>query len=93
MTDYLEQDVEDDLVKGVEALGGLCLKVKVLGRVGFPDRLVLLPGGRVIFVELKKPRGKVASWQGRWHEALSRLGFRMGVLWTREMVKDFLLTL
>lgn len=92
-SDYLEDDVENDLTDGVESLGGLCLKIKLLGRIGFPDRLVLLPGGRVIFVELKKPRGKVASWQSRFHTKLRELGFTVEVLWTRERVTDFLMCL
>ena len=45
-----EAAVERELVRRVRALGGLCEKVRVAGRRGFFDRLVVLPG-RVIFVE------------------------------------------
>ena len=55
-----ESAIEAELVRRVEAAGGRCEKVQVIGRRGFFDRLVVLPGGRVIFVELKRPRG------GRW---------------------------
>jgi hypothetical protein len=52
-----EATIERALVQQVKALGGLCLKVTVIGRRGFFDRLVILPRGRIIFVELKRPRG------------------------------------
>jgi hypothetical protein len=57
-SDYLEEDVEDALVGGIEALHGLCWKLKMPWFTGVPDRMVLLPGGRIIFVELKKPKGR-----------------------------------
>jgi hypothetical protein len=53
--------VERSLRRQVEARGGLCLKVTTLGRRGFPDRLVILPG-RMVLVELKRPRGSRLSW-------------------------------
>ena len=55
-----ESAIERALVARVAALGGRAEKVRVIGRRGFFDRLVVLPGGRVIFVECKRPRG------GRW---------------------------
>ena len=55
-----ESAIERELVQRVEALGGRCEKVTVIGRRGFFDRLVVLPGGRVIFVECKRPHG--ATW-------------------------------
>ena len=51
-----ENSVESELVR-VHALGGRCEKVTVIGSRGFFDRLVVLPGGRVMFVECKRPRG------------------------------------
>jgi hypothetical protein len=54
-----ENAIEAALVRGVRALGGRCEKVTVLGSRGFFDRLVVLPGGRIIFVELKRPTGGV----------------------------------
>jgi hypothetical protein len=65
-----EAEIERLLVERVEALGGLCLKATVLGRRGFPDRIVCLPGGRVAFVELKKPRGSRVSVHQRQYAAL-----------------------
>lgn len=55
-----ENLLEAELVVKVKAAGGLAEKVTVKGYRGFFDRLVVLPGARVIFVECKRPRG------GRW---------------------------
>lgn len=53
----LESAVEAELTRRVEAAGGLCDKVVALGSRGYFDRVVVLPGGRVVFVETKRPRG------------------------------------
>ena len=63
----LESAVERELQARVEALGGLCIKVQAIGRRGFFDRVVVLPGGRVWFVELKRPKGGVISPHQKWH--------------------------
>ena len=57
----LESAVERELLKRVKAIGGVCEKVTVLGSRGFFDRLVVLPGGRVIFCEVKRPSGGILS--------------------------------
>lgn len=87
----LEAKVEDHLAEGVLALGGLAFKFKPFGIIGVPDRIVLLPGGRLIFVELKRSVGGVVKpWQGRMHQTLRDLGFRIEVLWTIQQVDEFL---
>src|SRR5215467_4562801 len=52
-----ESVVEAELKRQVEARGGICEKVRVIGQRGFFDRLVVLPGPRIIFVEIKRPQG------------------------------------
>jgi hypothetical protein len=53
------------------------LKVKLDGQRGFPDRLIVLPGGRVAFVELKRPGGGVVSVQQTlWINILTTLGHK-----------------
>ena len=52
-----ENALEQELVFRVHNKGGIAEKVTVLGTRGFFDRVVVLPGGRVAFVELKRPRG------------------------------------
>lgn len=46
---------ERKLKKRIEEKGGLCLKWVSPGYTGVPDRIVLLPGGRIFFVEVKRP--------------------------------------
>lgn len=87
----LEVGVETALRLGVEELHGLCLKLNPLWYIGIPDRLVLLPGGRVFFIELKKRDGKLHGKQRRWWPmTLQRLGFRYETLYTVEQVQEFL---
>jgi len=53
-----ERKIETMLVKQVKAAGGMALKLISPGMAGVPDRIVLLPGGRILFVELKAPGEK-----------------------------------
>ncbi|MEG2930318.1 MAG: VRR-NUC domain-containing protein [Ruthenibacterium sp.] len=53
----LEKQVEQKLTRCVHALGGRCYKFVSPGNSGVPDRIVVLPGGRVVFVELKRCSG------------------------------------
>ena len=70
-----ERDIERMLVERIEKLGGLCLKWVSPGRRNVPDRIVLLPGGMINFVEVKAP-GKIPSvGQMREHQRLRNLGF------------------
>lgn len=56
---------------------------------GVPDRLVLLPGGRVIFVELKTDTGRLSTLQEFVHGRLRRLGMDVQVLYGRDEVLAF----
>ncbi len=72
----LEKDIEKALVNMVRRHGGLCLKWVCPGWAGVPDRIVLLPGGRVVFVELKRPKGgEISNRQAWWARKLNALGF------------------
>lgn len=72
----LEREIEAKLRKVVEAHGGLCVKWVCPGWAGVPDRLILLPGGTLMFVELKRPKGgEVSPLQRWWQRKLSSLGF------------------
>ena len=51
----LEKDIERHLREGIKSLGGWCLKFVSPGFTGVPDRIVLMPGGKLCFVELKRP--------------------------------------
>ena len=72
----LEREIEAELRRRVEQRGGRCLKWVCPGWTGVPDRIVLLPGGRIHFVELKRPRGgKLSAMQRWWGHKLYDLGF------------------
>ena len=70
-----ERDIEGKLVHEVQARGGLCLKLDSSTKKGVQDRMLLLPQGRVFFVELKKPGGRVSVLQKIRQTQLKRLGF------------------
>lgn len=72
----LEKEIEEKLRVMVTRHGGLCLKWVCPGWAGVPDRIILLPGGVVMFVELKRPKGSKASpMQVWWARRLRGLGF------------------
>ena len=48
-----EKAIEKYLVQEVKAIGGICLKYSNANMVGYPDRVVCLHGGKVVWVELK----------------------------------------
>ena len=75
-----EQHLEQTLVKEVEARGGVCWKLVSPGTTGVPDRMILMPGGHVGFVEVKAPNGKIRAIQKHRLRQLQRLGFKAYVL-------------
>ncbi len=89
----MEKQIEKHLVEAVEQLGGLCVKFPPLFFRGFPDRIVLLPGGAVVFVETKAPGQRPRLIQRKVHDRLRRLGFQVEVLDSVESVDGFILTL
>ncbi len=79
----LEKDIEKKLRLMVERHGGFCLKWGCPGWSGVPDRIILLPGGRVIFAETKRPKGgKLSKLQKWWQDKLRSLGFLAGSVWS-----------
>lgn len=86
----LERDIERKLRTLVERRGGICLKLVCPGWAGVPDRIVLLPGGRALFVELKRPQGgKVSKLQLWWAKRLHQLGFYHWIIWNAEDLDRF----
>lgn len=75
-----EKDIEQKLVKAVKAAGGLALKFISPGYDGVPDRLLLLPDGRMAFAEVKARGMKPRLLQIRRHGTLRRLGFKVFVI-------------
>lgn len=75
----LERDVERIFARRVRDLGGLSFKL-VPFHVGNPDRLVLLPGGRMFLVELKAEGGSLDPAQVVWHRRAAEIGTRVHVV-------------
>lgn len=71
----LEKDIESKLAKPIKALGGLCLKFESPAFTGVPDRIILLPGGCVRFVETKAPGKKERARQKLVQGVLRSMGF------------------
>lgn len=74
-----ERRVERHLKARVEQAGGYCIKWAPY-IAGLPDRLVLLPPGRVYLVELKAPGGRLRPAQRVWHGRFARVGVRVVIL-------------
>lgn len=75
-----EKQIEQKLVKAVRAVGGICPKLVSPGMDGMPDRMALLPGGRIGFVEVKAPGQSPRPLQTHRHRQLRALGFSVFVL-------------
>lgn len=86
----LEKDIEKILVNEVKKLGGRAYKWVSPGNDGVPDRIVILPGMRPAFVELKTETGKLSALQKVQIKRLQDLGQKVEVLYGLEAVKDFL---
>ena len=85
-----EKLIEQRLVKAVKAQNGMCPKLVSPGTDGMPDRMVLLPDGKLSFVEVKAPGEKPRPLQIRRHEQLRQLGFRVAVLDDPEQIPSIL---
>jgi hypothetical protein len=78
----LEREIEQSLCKMVRSHGGMCLKWVCPGWSGVPDRIIVLPGGRVIFAETKRPKdGRLSRLQRWWLDKLTEMGFFACVVW------------
>lgn len=87
----LEKSVEERLRKMVESIGGIAPKFESPGNNGMPDRLVIMPGGRVYLVETKRPKkSKVAKLQKYQQDRLRALGVDVRMLYTYDDVDAFI---
>lgn len=86
----LERDAEHRLVTLVEQAGGQCLKH---GQDGWPDRIVMLPGGVLVWVELKRTKGTQAALQKYRAVQLERLGQKVVLLRSVSEVNEFMIEL
>ncbi len=81
-----ERDIEAYLRDRAKAAGGKAYKWTSPGNNGVPDRMVLLPGGRIAFAELKAPGKKPTPLQVAQHRYINSLGLPVTVIDSREGV-------
>lgn len=84
-----ENRVEARLTKMVKDSGGWALKFTSPGTAGVPDRIVIAPGGRICFVELKAPGNVPTALQAKRLDQLQALGCEVRVLDSLEKVDSF----
>ena len=85
-----EREVEQSLVRSVKRMGGICPKWVSPGLDGVLDRIVLFPGGRIGFVELKAPGKKMRPLQKKRKEKLESLGFLVFCIDEVEQIEEVL---
>ncbi|WP_373845027.1 VRR-NUC domain-containing protein [Clostridium sp.] len=85
-----EKDIEKYLVDKIKNAGGRAYKFISPGNAGVPDRLVLLPEGKIIFVELKAPGKKPTSLQLVQHRRIQNLGFKVLIIDNKQAVDDLI---
>ena len=84
-----ESVIEARLVRLVKQRGGLCYKFVSPNNPGVPDRIVITPDGRTIYVELKTPVGRLAKVQKWQHQELRKRNADVRTLWSKEDVDAF----
>lgn len=85
-----EVRIERFLKRKIENIGGLCIKFISPSMAGVPDRIILLPKGKIYFAELKAPGEKLRPLQIKRKEQIEKLGFKVYVIDTFEKVDELL---
>ena len=86
----LEREIENFLNENIKKLGGRAYKFVSPGNRGVPDRMILLPGGRIIFVELKTKDRYPTKLQRAQIKRMRDLGADVRVIRGMDAAKDFL---
>lgn len=85
-----EREIERYFKAQLEKRGALVFKFVSPGQAGVPDRVVLLPGGRVVFAEMKAPGEKPRPLQRAVFARMARAGHPVYIIDSREAVKKFM---
>ena len=87
-----ESEIERWLVTQIRGMGGIADKFVSPGNPGVPDRIIVMPDGKVIFVELKTEIGRLSGIQKWQRERYQKMGvdYRVvkGMKAARELVKE-----
>jgi hypothetical protein len=86
-----EKLVDRKLGEAVKQLNGLYIKLSTLHLLGLPDRLCLLPGGRIFFAEIKTTGKNPTTLQRLMLRRIEDLGFRVYVIDKSEQIKTILI--
>lgn len=86
----VEKKLEAKLYLTIKKLGGLAIKLYSISFLGLPDRMVLMPRGKVYFAELKSTGIKPTKRQLYVHDLLRRLGFEVYVIENEEQLSAFI---
>lgn len=84
-----ESVIEGKLRKKVVDMGGRFFKWVSPGSDGVPDRIAILPGGRIYFVELKTDKGRLTDIQKYQQEVLRRLGCNVTTVYGETGIENF----
>ena len=85
-----EKEIEQKLVAAVKNMGGIAPKWISPGFDGIPDRIVLLPHGKLAFVEVKAPGQRPRPLQEARHRLLRDLGFKVFVLDDKDKIGEII---
>jgi len=85
-----EASLERKLLLAVKKAGGLCIKLPAAWYRGIPDRMILLPGGRIFFVELKVLKGRTTPHQEKYIFILTKLGFKSDIIKGPTQLQEFI---
>lgn len=88
MNTQLEKQIENEFVLYATKFGAKVVKFNDQSTTGAPDRIVFLPGGKVFFIEFKKPNGVVSPKQDAYHRTLHRLGFGIHTCYSFNQAKE-----
>lgn len=88
--DAMERDIERYFVKRIEALGGRAYKFVSTNNRGVYDRVVVLPDGRIWFVEIKQASGRLSKLQEKFRDDVTALGAKNAVLYSKDGVDTFI---
>ena len=89
-TKHSEAQIERYLFNEIRKLKGIAYKFTSPGHAGVPDRIILLPNGITVFVELKKETGRLSALQIETIKSLQNNNIEVYVLYSKEEVDDFI---
>ena len=90
MTFLTEKQIEKKFCKAVKNAGGMALKFSAQFKAGVPDRIVLMPEGKIYFVELKRETGAVSEIQRYVFKEFAELGFPVRIINSVEGIAEFI---